>query len=204
MSSPDRSTGVPPAWHARLAEQLGAVRRDAGLAAACQRGRNLEPLDELKMTGPIVYVLEGDDHTPDQEHVPSWQREAVLGAVHHTLTLYACHQQSQTPSMHQRGITLGEAARRLQTAMPSKDGAYTRFRAARGADSLPELIGHLRGLVSLLRTYTIPLDYVALADALASWEQPQRRAWLRRRWGLDFTHTPKSTQITSTDAPPSA
>ncbi|MFJ9729449.1 type I-E CRISPR-associated protein Cse2/CasB [Streptomyces sp. NPDC101209] len=197
---------TPPAWHARLEQQLAAVRRDPGLAAACRRGRNVEPLDELKMTGPLVYILEGGPETPAQDQVGSGQWDAILAAAHHTLAFYACHQQSKTTVLHRRSVSVGAAARQLQAAMPSKEGAALRFRAARGADSLPELLGHLRTLISLMRTYDVPLDYVALAEALARWEHPEARNRIRRRWGLDFHRTPapKTPTLAPTHDPDSS
>ncbi|MBT2529403.1 type I-E CRISPR-associated protein Cse2/CasB [Streptomyces sp. ISL-99] len=188
----------PPAWHKRLVTQLRAIDRDPGLAAACRRGRNREPLDELDMHQPISYVLEGNENTPLAEYVPSWQRDEVIAAVHHTLALYACHAQSKSTSVHRDGISLGAAIRRLQNAMPSKDGASRRFRAAQGADSTTELTSHVRFLVSLMRTYNVTLDYVALADALAAWHSPARRQGLKRIWGMDFHRTPhKPTDATT-------
>ncbi|MGV4927653.1 type I-E CRISPR-associated protein Cse2/CasB (plasmid) [Streptomyces sp. BHT-5-2] len=203
-ASERRKEGDPPPWHSRLAEQLKKIDRDPALAAACRRGRNTEPLDEIDMHEPITYVLEGDQDTELAQYVPLWQREAVTAAAHHSLALYACHVQSKSVPMHRRGISLGTAARKLQTQMPSKDGASQRFRAALSADSTTELTTHLRFLISLLRTYDIALDYVALTDALATWDQPERRQALVRHWGMDFRRTlPKITPTDSnaTDSP---
>ncbi|MET9512770.1 type I-E CRISPR-associated protein Cse2/CasB [Streptomyces flavidovirens] len=204
--TPERRTDDPPPWHTRLAKQLKAIDRDPGLAAACRRGRNTEPLDEIDMHQPITYVLEGseEEETETSESVPPWQRNEVTAATHHTLALYACHIQSKSAPMHRQGVSLGHAARKLEAAMPSKDGASKRFRAALSADSMTELTSHLRFLVSLMRTYDIALDYVALADALAAWHHPARRQGLVRIWGMDFRRTPRkttATRSTPTDSP---
>ncbi|MFE7317904.1 type I-E CRISPR-associated protein Cse2/CasB [Streptomyces sp. NPDC057555] len=203
-ASESRKEGDPPPWHSRLAAQLKKIDHDPALAAACRRGRNTEPLDEIDMHEPISHVLEGDDDTGRAEYVPLRQREAVTVAAHHTLALYACHMQSKSRTMHRPGLSLGTAARTLQTKMPSKDGAAQRFRAALSADSTTELATHLRFLVSLLRTYDIALDYVALADALAMWDQLERRRGLVRRWGMDFRRTPPkavNNDSNATDSP---
>ncbi|WP_328732789.1 type I-E CRISPR-associated protein Cse2/CasB [Streptomyces caniferus] len=192
-----RSDQDPPPWHGRLAQQLKAIDRDPGLAAACRRGRNTEPLDELDMHQPISSVLEGDEETNVCEFVPLGQRDAVTAATHHTLALYACHIQSKSAPMHRRGISLGHAARKLEAAMPSQGGASKRFRAALSADSMSEVTSHLRFLISLFRTYDIALDYVALADALAAWHHPARRQGLVRIWGMDFRRTPRKTTETN-------
>ncbi|MEV0372577.1 type I-E CRISPR-associated protein Cse2/CasB [Streptomyces sp. NPDC050636] len=195
-----RTDDDPPPWHGRLAKQLKAIDRDPGLAAACRRGRNTEPLDELDMHESISYVLEGDEKTEVSEFVPLGRRDEVTAATHHTLALYACHTQSKSAPMHRRGVSLGHAARKLEASMPSQGGASKRFRAALSADSMTELTSHLRFLVSLLRTYDVALDYVALADALAAWHHPARRQGLVRIWGMDFRRTPRKT--TETDSNP--
>jgi len=192
MSSPTRPQ--PPAWHGRLAKQLARIERDNGFAADCRKGWAFEPLEVLDMAEPIVLVLDGDEDTEPDERVPARQQEAVTTAVHYTLALYAFHQQSKNRPMHRHGISLGHAAQMLQTEMPSKDGAHDRFRAAHGADLVEELIEHLRGFTSLLHSYGIPLDYVALAEALVAWPNEKRRSGLRRSWGMDFKRrlTPKT------------
>lgn len=188
---PDRS--APPPWHPRLAEKLREIGRDPALAAACRRGRSTEPFTDLDMSGPLIYVLEGDETTEPGDYVPRWQREAVAVATHHVLALYACHIQSKDASMHRYGVSLGTAVRQLQAAMPSKDGAANRLRAALNSDTVSELAEHLRFLTSLMRTYAITLDYVALADALARWEHPDQCTRLRMRWNMDFRRTPPKT-----------
>jgi CRISPR type I-E-associated protein CasB/Cse2 len=187
-----------PAWHGRLAQQLYLIGQDPGLAHACRLGLNTQPLDVFDMHAPISYVLEGGENTEHSAYVPLAQREDVIFAVHHALALYAAHQQSKSASMHRPGVTVGEAARQLNAKMPSKDGAVVRFRAIHSADSTTELLGWLRGLVSLLRTYSIPLDYVALADALAAWPHLERRNGLRRHWGMAFQRTPAKTLTSNT------
>jgi CRISPR system Cascade subunit CasB len=154
-------------------------------------------LDVFDMHAPISYVLEGDEKTERTAYVPRSQRDDVTVGVHYALALYAAHQQSKNMPMHRPGITLGDAARKLNTAMPSKDGAVNRFRAIHSSDSVTELLGRTRGLVSLLRTYSVPLDYVALADALAVWPHPERRNGLRRHWGMAFQRTLAAKPVTA-------
>ncbi|MFJ9552880.1 type I-E CRISPR-associated protein Cse2/CasB [Nocardiopsis sp. NPDC101807] len=131
-------------------------------------------------------------------------RREVQAAVFHALTLYSAHQQSTSTPMHtgkQRDnwdTSVGRAMRDLCShnapGVPDpwkhKDnkGAVRLMEAAVTAHSVPELVGHLRHVVSLLRKETIPLDYVRLARDIHSWSTPWRgRA--ANRWAMDF-YTP--------------
>lgn len=114
-------------------------------------------------------------------------------AAHISMALWAVHQQSQRARMHQRGIGLGRAVRRLH---PEEPGAtpgpvVRRFQALGTADSLSELVHHTRGMVQLLRTKAIPLDYGLLADELVWWQRPGGAAAVRLRWGREFYRAPQ-------------
>jgi CRISPR system Cascade subunit CasB len=134
---------------------------------------------------------------PVLDAIPEAQagRRAIEAACHHALALYATHQQSRSQPMHVRDPagrrdSLGRACRQLSAELTrrgrSDAGVTRRFQAGATADSVEELTGHLRGLIPQLRENTVPLDYVQLAQDLASWDRPVTRAWVRRRWGLDF------------------
>jgi CRISPR system Cascade subunit CasB len=125
-------------------------------------------------------------------------------AAHISMTLYALHQQSQHQPMHRRGWGLGRAVRQLNG--PDVDGPPSavrrRFNALGTADSLDELVHHGRGMVQLLRTKAIPLDYALLADQLVRRQTPDGPAKVRLVWGRDFyrTTTPAPDQ-SDTPAP---
>ena len=61
-----------------------------------------------------------------------------------------------------------------------------RFNAFATARSMPECLHHLRGLIQLLRSEDIPLDYVELAGDLYEFQTPDGAARVRLRWGQDF------------------
>ncbi|WP_067896223.1 type I-E CRISPR-associated protein Cse2/CasB [Actinomadura chibensis] len=196
------TTAVRPRWQAELAVVLDAflVRRNqavdfdrAGLAA-CRRGLSKKPMDIPAM---FQYIA------PVSLAVPArWGPQAqarVEAAAHYTLALYAFHQQSQDRRMHQpsqgrQRTTVGRAAGRLHQALQSTspEGVDRRFLAAATADSIEEVVGHLRVLVPQLRQHAIPMDYLALAADLESWPVPELRAQTRRRWGLDYRWIPST------------
>jgi len=122
-------------------------------------------------------------------------------AAHAALTLYAVHQQSSSERVHQRGKRLGSAMRALHAPDAETDPVRRRFQAVGTADSLDELLYHLRGTVQLLRAapHLIALDYGLLADELLAW-QSHGRDRVRLQWGRDFYRvTPPGETPTATD-----
>ena len=113
----------------------------------------------------------------------TWAEWAVSGA----LTLYALHQQGAQRSMQADGQRLGMAIRKLAGNDTDRlKAVQRRFNAFATARSMPECLHHLRGLIQLLRSEDIPLDYVELAGDLYEFQTPDGAARVRLRWGQDF------------------
>lgn len=158
---------------------LARLRRGVGKPAG-------SVLDILEFTYATEFVGDprSDDPTPAEV------------AAHLCLTLYAVHQQSQKHPMHRRGHRLGRSIRAL---IPDGHSNYVEHAVARRfamlgtAHSLDELVHHLRGMVQLLRTNTVPLDYGLLAADLLRWQRPGGPAAVRLGWGRDFHRPPRQT-----------
>lgn len=110
-------------------------------------------------------------------------------AVHTALTLFALHQQGA--DMHQHAMSkeknaLGISLRKLIKNDEDEKRVKRRFDAAATSDSMEEFSHHLRGLIQLLKTQDIPLDYPALAEDLYWFQFPEARDSVRLRWGRDF------------------
>ena len=116
---------------------------------------------------------------------PTWAEWAVSGA----LTLYALHQQGMQQSAHVKGRSLGRAIRALASDDDRLKAVQRRFNAFATAKNMPECMQHLRGLVQLLHSKDIPLDYVELAGDLYVFQTPGGAANVRLRWGQDFYRT---------------
>jgi CRISPR type I-E-associated protein CasB/Cse2 len=119
----------------------------------------------------------------------AWDPPALLEAEHHALTLYGVHQQSKREPVHERGIGLGHAMRKLRQSDKFGEKAVDRrVAAAATATSLGELAVHLRGLVGQLRALDrpSPLDYSLLVEDLRRWASPAQRSLVRRRWGAQY------------------
>lgn len=110
-------------------------------------------------------------------------------AVHTALTLYALHQQGADIHQHpmsKEENTLGTSLRKLIKNEDDEKRVKRRFDAAATSDSLAEFSHHLRGLIQLLKSQDIPLDYPTLAEDLYWFQFPEARDSIRLRWGRDF------------------
>lgn len=177
--------------HGYLANQSDAVAALARL----RRALGAEP-------GSILDIL---DYTYAPEFTAGWDRDEpswAETAAHHALALYAVHQQSQAQGMHQPGRRLGAAVRQLipPALYTPAHPIARRFAALSTADSLTELLHHLRGIVQLLRAAGLGLDYGQLAEDLQTWQRPDGPARVRRRWGRDFHLTPRTSSDPNSDA----
>ncbi|MEV0217540.1 type I-E CRISPR-associated protein Cse2/CasB [Micromonospora sp. NPDC050695] len=112
-----------------------------------------------------------------------------LRAEHAALALFAVHQQSQPRLMHKPDVGLGWAMANLRRSDKfSPEAVDRRFGAAATATSFTEVVAHLRGLVSQLRTLkpAQPLDYTRLLRDLCDWQDQERVHSVRRRWGSQY------------------
>lgn len=111
-------------------------------------------------------------------------------AAYTALTLYATHQQSRLEPMHHPGQSLGNAVRILRHSVRrsggSEEAVCRRFESLGTAIDFSEIAHHGRGLVSLLRTHAIPLDYGLLAEELLWLQLPGHANRVRLAWGRDF------------------
>ena len=130
-------------------------------------------------------------------------------AVHTALTLWALHQGSNNVFMNSTGgreRTIGASVRRLAYSdMEGRERAeehpvYKRLCAMIAAPTFESLTVHARGLVSMLGSAEIPMDYGRFAADLYQWQKPERRASVLRQWGRDFARTPTDEEQTGSSA----
>lgn len=157
-----------------LRADMAKLRRGIG-----KRPGELPELWELLFDGmPEQLMSAYGDPTPAE-----W---AVSGA----LTLYALHQQGAASgvSMHKSGQRLGIAMAQLAGGEDDDrlKAVQRRFNAFATAREMPECMHHLRGLVQLLRSQDISLDYVKLAEDLYYFQDQDKAANVRLAWGQDF------------------
>jgi CRISPR system Cascade subunit CasB len=188
-------------------QQLQATRGTSATTATLARLRaNVAARPGID---PAIWSVTVDGVSPDARGDEPTHAEV---ATHLALTLYAVHQQSRDAGAHRPGTGLGQAVARLDRARgwSTKDQdegkvspVRRRFNAVVTATSTAEVAHHLRGLVSLMRSEDVGLDYGMLADDLAQLQKPGGKDVVRRRWGrqlhrLDPVGAPADS---STDAP---
>ncbi|UNX54046.1 type I-E CRISPR-associated protein Cse2/CasB [Georgenia sp. TF02-10] len=194
-------TAAPAAPHRPVPVSVRRARTAVGALVATQAGRlqaaalRQDPraralLAHLrhavaKEPGTVPEIWAVTQVHPDDRSLPD-QPTPEERAAHAALTLFALHQQSRTRAMHQRGEGLGHAVRRLAVARGNEPAVRRRFDAAATAQSFPEALQHLRGLVAQLQDESIPLDYGGLADDLLDLQQPDGARRVRRRWGRQY------------------
>lgn len=122
-------------------------------------------------------------------------------ALYAALTLFALHQQVKDPVgtwMSQTGMGLGTAMSKLIQQPEDEKRIPRRFHLLATSSNMVELTHHMRSIVQLLRSSSIPLDYLALAQDLYCYQTAHTVASVRLRWGQDFYRRTivKSTEIT--------
>ncbi|MFI7048998.1 type I-E CRISPR-associated protein Cse2/CasB [Streptosporangium sandarakinum] len=138
-----------------------------------------------------------DDQLARRGEVSEEQR-----AEHAALALYGLHQQTRSEPMHQPGVRLGQALRRLhQSGKFTQEAVDRRVNAAASATRVSALLNHLRGLITQLRVIGQPIDYDLLLNDIRDWQRPDTRQRARRRWGLDYYGwLPANEAMTSSEA----
>ena len=127
------------------------------------------------------------DGMPEQYVNASMEASDAEWAAHTALTLFALHQQGcdiKIKCMNQEGTPFGKAIRKLASNEDDLPRVKKRFDSFVTSENKEETAYHLRGLVQLLKSGEIPLDYPALAEDLYKFiKYPDN---VRLKWGRDF------------------
>jgi len=108
-------------------------------------------------------------------------------AIHACLTLYALHRQGKEESMCDQETGFGTAISKLIVINPDNEVAIRRrFNAVATSLEFSELAYHARGLVQLLKSNNIKLDYPRFASELYYFQFPERKNRIRLEWGKQF------------------
>lgn len=203
-----RTANTPPVWESlrnyvsakvnRL--QSGYLRQVPTAKADLAALRGTDPVrdDRILMAWESVFddapaELIGSGDTPTKP-----ERVIVAG-----LHLYAVHQQSRTIPMHVQGAGLGTAIRKLANpsdAESREKPVMRRYHALSTATEFPEMMHHLRGLISQMRASNISLDYAQLSSDLYSLMDERTRTRVRLAWARDLTRRAKPEDADTTSA----
>lgn len=171
--------------------------RSSAVAALAQlrRGAGKVPEDV-----PELWGVSGTEELLNRQDWSEREKARAEAAHFLAVTLYALHQQSRiNQGMHRRGAELGTAVRQLMPGGDIDEPIRRRFVRLGTATTGDALADRLRGIVSLLRRESIPLDYDLLAGQLYQAQVPDGMREVRRRWGRSF-HSYRPN-VSPTDAP---
>lgn len=186
------TTRLNPLW----ADKTVPTRDMPAHLAACRRGLGKAPGTVPEMWPLHRLTAEGDDSDARQR--------AVFDAEHHTLTLWAVHQQGQIgpdgsyvpvhATTHPEGTGIGHVVGALHRPGPDgrppfNDAAIEkRFHRMVVAPTVEDLVIHLRGLLTQVRQLRPlrPCNYNQLCRDLAVWDLPDQQLRIRRRWGREY------------------
>lgn len=190
-----RSTGayISDLQEGYLNDRPAAVTRLAQL----RRGAGKLPADVPELWGVAGverFYRHVEKAAPDED-LPPWLAERAEAALFLAVTLYSLHQQSRTKDpMHENGVELGHAVRRLMPPGEIDEPIRRRFVRVGTAETLDVLADRLREIVSLLRRGAqrrtrrepVPLDYALLAGQLYQFRDPEGARRVRESWGRGF------------------
>jgi len=183
-----------------LADRPPAV----GALAQLRRGAGKLPQDVPELWGVtgVDQLLAGEAFAGDERRA-----ERAEAAYFLAVTLYALHQQSQRIPMHQQGVDLGRAVRRLMNPGEIDETIRRRFVRLGTAATVDILAYRLREVITLLRRGQdgkgIPLDYGRLARQLYQAQTPDGLNAVRRDWGRAFHTFQAGNDKPGDDAEPS-
>lgn len=150
-----------------------------GMMANLRRGVGKQP-GELPELWEIIF-----DRIPD-ELLGINKASYAEWAVYTALTLYAVHQQSSDSNMHQKEISIGQAAACLIKNEEDTERILKRLNLVVTAVSSEDLAYHLKAVIQMLRQDNIPLDYAELAKELYLFHYEESAQNIKLKWGRDF------------------
>ncbi len=159
-----------------------------GALANLRRGIGHRPGELPELWGSFLQDM------PQEFYSRNGEPTAAEWAVYLALTLYALHQQGQEQTMHVSEVGLGQAVRRLTERKKEniqEGSTYRRFSTLITAGNMEEIAHHLRGLIQLLRSKSLPLDYSKLARELYLLQFTDSAPRIKLQWGQEYFYQPQ-------------
>ena len=150
-----------------------------GLLAELRRGAGKKPGELPELWGVIFDCIPERLEGKDGASYAEW-------AVYTALTLYALHRQGSDGDVNAKGVSVGKAAAGLVTSDDDIGRVTNRLGPIMTAASPEDAAYHLRGLIQLLKSEGIMLDYAALAKDLYLFNISDHSDSVKLRWGRDF------------------
>ena len=118
-------------------------------------------------------------------NAPKWEQNKDV--IHTALTLYALHRQGKESSMCDDKTGFGTAiAKLIEPDKNNEDSIRRRFNLVATSQEFSELAYHARGLVQMLRSKNIQMDYIRFAMDLSRFLNQEHTIKIRLKWGEQF------------------
>ena len=177
-----------------VSKKIYLLQAEAGLGsgkammANLRRGIGHEPGEMPQLFGIILSDM------PEDFISKSGMATKEEWVCYTALTLYALHQQGydvvSMPMHENEKFSIGTALRRLSSTYEGDSNAEVRMlqrlQTLATSVDMKELTHHLRGIVQLLKSKAIPLNYEMLAGDLYEMQFPESKKQVCLRWGQDF------------------
>ncbi|MCM1314497.1 MAG: type I-E CRISPR-associated protein Cse2/CasB [Prevotella sp.] len=159
---------------------LSDMQKNNTIMAELRHGIGKEPGEIPELWGIIF------DEIPDTL-IGYGKASYAEWAIYTALTLYALHQQGKEENMYEEGMSLGRAASHLVKDKDDDIKRITnRLNLVVTSVSPEDLAYHLRGIIQLLKSNDISLDYARLAKELYMFHNRETASAIKISWGRDF------------------
>lgn len=163
----------------------GSGIRDAKAELAnLRRGLGKQPGELPELWGSF---LEG---IPEELMGKGKEPSPAESAIYTTMTLYALAQQGSNPDIHsvnQENMSLGRAARLYAgNDEDVRNRIERRLKSILSSETIEDMEHGIRGIIQLIKTKDIPLDFPRLAEDLYTYSFPEGKEQIRLRWARDF------------------
>ena len=187
---------MPDSWHSRgvtpsfevyaihTALTLYALHCQGKDHSMCLQYESNQPNQPIEQTAPVGSDNHGGDSNADEQQESSYiQKHSDLGRNESNENNADIDHSNN--KMHRESI--GSAIAKLIRSDDSNFSAVKRrFDIMATSEVFSELAFHVRGVVRLLKSGDIPLDYPGFASDLYIFQIPGRSNGIRLRWGEDF------------------
>ncbi len=165
-------------------EHGNGIRDAKAELANLRRGLGKQPGELPELWGSF---LEG---IPEELMGKGKGPSAAESAIYTTMTLYALAQQGSDSDIHsvnQENISLGRAARLYAgNDEDVRNRIERRLKSILSSETIEDMGHGIRGIIQLIKTKDIPLDFPLLAADLYTYSFPEGKEQIRLRWARDF------------------
>ena len=170
-----------------ILEKESSSGEGKAMLAQLRRGLGKKPGEDPRLFGVLLQDMPESFYS--KEGVPTREEWACYIA----LTLYAMHQQGKSVDSDKmntfENVSLGTAMKQLAVAQGdpnAKIRIQEKYKSLVGALDIVAIENYLRGIISLLKSKSIPINYSMLAADLYEIQFADSKTKVILRWGQDL------------------